>query len=88
MRGFCASRSTTSATSRRISGSPPVSRTLSTPSSVKVSTSWTISSALSMSSRGSQTYSSSGMQYWQRKLHMSISDTRRLFSGRPTPSLS
>jgi hypothetical protein len=34
-------------------------------------------------SRGSQTYSSSGMQYWQRKLQRSVTEMRRLRSGRP-----
>jgi len=48
--------------SRRRSGSPPVRRTLSTPSSMKTSTSRLISSNIKISSRGSQTYSSSGMQ--------------------------
>jgi hypothetical protein len=47
---------------RRSSGSPPVKRTFSTPTSVKASTRLTISSKLRMSPRGSQTYSFSGMQ--------------------------
>ena len=84
--GFAASRSTTSVTSRRRSGSPPVSRTLSTPSSLKTSTRSPICSTVRMSSRGNQTYSSSGIQYWQRRLHLSISETRRLLRGRPNVS--
>ncbi len=84
--GFAATRSTTSTTSRRSSGSPPVSRTLSTPSSLKTSTSSPISSTVRISSRGNQTYSSSGIQYWQRRLHLSISEMRRLLRGRPNVS--
>jgi hypothetical protein len=58
-----------------------VRRTRFTPSSVKRSTSRLVSSNDRRSSRGSQTYSSSGMQYWQRRLHRSVTDTRRLPSG-------
>jgi hypothetical protein len=53
--GFCAIMRTRAGTSRRSSGSPPVSRTLSTPSDRNTSTSALISSNRSTSSRGSQT---------------------------------
>ncbi len=45
-----------------------------------------ISSKCRTSSRGSQLYSSSGMQYSQRRLHRSVTDRRRLRSGRPRRS--
>ena len=51
-RGLPASRRTSRSRSRRSSGSPPVRRTLSTPRSVKTSTSWAISSKVSTSLAG------------------------------------
>jgi hypothetical protein len=41
-----------------------------------------ISSNVSRSRRGSQTYSASGMQYRHRRLHLSVTEIRRLRSGR------
>ncbi len=85
-RGLSARSRTSWSRSRRRSGSPPVRRTLWTPRSAKTSTSCAISSNVSTSSRGSQTYSSSGMQYWQRRLQRSVTDSRRLRSGRSSAS--
>ena len=56
------------------------------PAARKTSTSAEISSKCRTSSRGSQLYSSSGMQYSQRRLHRSVTDKRRLRSGRPRRS--
>ena len=81
-----ASIATRSGRSVRSRGSPPVIRTLSVPSAAKTSTRRSISSKVRMSSRGSQTYSASGMQYWHRRLHRSVTETRRLASGRPSRS--
>ncbi|CFS37010.1 Uncharacterised protein [Mycobacterium tuberculosis] len=50
------------ARSERISGSPPVSRILSTPTAINASTIRLISSTDSRSARGNQAYSASGMQ--------------------------
>ena len=86
--GLAASSRISRATSRRSSGSPPVSRTLSTPSSMKTSISRLISSKCRISSRGSQTYSSSGMQYAQRRLHRSVTEIRRFRSARPKTSVA
>ena len=78
-----------SGSSRRTSGSPPVSRTsvdahrgeqprpgARSPRSVRISL------------RSSQGSPSAGMQYWQRKLQRSVTDTRRSEIGRPWPSRS
>ena len=59
LRANCA---TSEGRSRRRSGSPPVRRMRSTPISPNRSVSCAVSSNDSTSSRGSQTYSSSGMQ--------------------------
>ena len=80
--GTAATRATSSGRCGRISGSPPVIRTRVTPSATNRSTRNSVSSKLSRSFRGSQTYSASGMQYWQRRLHRSVTDSRRLRSGR------
>jgi hypothetical protein len=80
--GLADSIETSSGTSLRRSGSPPVRRTLSTPRSEKTSTSVDISSNVSRSRFGSHTYSASGMQYRHRRLHLSVTDIRRLRSGR------
>ncbi len=45
-----------------------------------------ISSSVSTSARGSQSRPSAGMQYWQRRLHRSVSDTRRSVATRPYAS--
>ena len=75
--------------SRRTSGSPPVSRTSSIahrrPSA---RTSRSISSKLRTSARSSQGSPSAGMQYWQRKLQRSVTETRRSEIRRPWPSTS
>ena len=75
-----------SARSVRSSGSPPVMRTRSTPALAKTSTRKPISSNVRMSFLGSQTYSASGMQYWQRRLQRSVTEIRRLRSRRPSVS--
>src|SRR5579875_1932520 len=72
--------------SRRTSGSPPVSRTSCTPMPASRPTSRTISSKRSTSERSSQGSPSAGMQYWQRKLQRSVTDTRRSAIRRPWPS--
>src|SRR6478735_4471363 len=82
MPGMRLNDSTSAATFRRNRGSPPVRRTRSNPRPTNTRTSRSISSNERMSSRGSQTYSSSGMQYWQRRLQRSVTETRRLRSGR------
>ena len=53
---------------------------------MKTSTSRRSPRSCRISSRGSQTYSSSGMQYAQRRLHRSVTEMRRLRSGRPKTS--
>jgi len=63
IRGLRAIIPTKAERSRRTSGSPPVRRTLVTPSSAKMSTRRLASSNVRMPLRGSQTYSSSGIQY-------------------------
>src|SRR5229473_1612199 len=73
---------TSAGRSRRNSGSPPVRRMRSTPRLRKMSARALISSKWSRSSLGSHTYSASGMQYWQRKLHRSVTESRRFRSGR------
>ena len=60
--GRRASARTRVAISERSSGSPPVSRTLSTPSVQKMPVIRSSSSKVSSSFFGSQTYSGSGMQ--------------------------
>src|SRR4051794_15393735 len=74
--------------SRRTSGSPPVSRTSPTPMSASSVTSRTISSKLRTSSRSSHGSPSAGMQYWQRKLQRSVTETRTSEIRRPWPSIS
>src|SRR5665811_2571028 len=74
------------ARSRRTSGSPPVTRTFSTPIEASTPTRRTISSKLRISSRSSQGSPSAGMQYWQRKLQRSVTETRRSDIRRPWPS--
>ena len=73
--------------SRRTSGSPPVSRTSWTPIAANRATSRAISSKVRISSRSSHGRPSAGMQYWQRKLQRSVTDTRRSPISRPCPSL-
>src|SRR5260370_34522519 len=66
----------------RSNGSPPVSRTFVTPSPANTGTSRAISSNVRIDARGNHTYSSSGMQYRHRMLQRSVTETRRLASGR------
>ena len=47
-----------------------------------------VSSSVSTSARGSQSSPSAGMQYWQRRLQRSVSDTRRSVATRPYASPS
>ena len=63
--------------SRRTSGSPPVRRTSRTPIEASSATRRSISSKLRISSRSSHGRPSAGMQYWQRKLQRSVTETRR-----------
>ena len=72
--------------SRRASGSPPVSRTSVIPSRASRLTRRSISSKLSSSERSSQGMPSAGMQYRQRKLQRSVTETRRSVIGRPWAS--
>ena len=83
---LAAIRRNRSGSSRRRSGSPPVMRTLRTPTNANTSTKRLSSSNVRMSPRGSQVYSSSGMQYRHRRLHRSVTDRRRSRSGRPNVS--
>src|SRR5947209_7016531 len=73
-------------TSRSTSGPPPVSRTSCTPIRENSPVRRAISSKVRISSRSSQGRPSAGMQYWQRKLHRSVTETRRSPIGRPWPS--
>ena len=86
--GTAASIPTSTGTSRRTSGSPPVSRTSSTPIAARIPTSRVISSKESTWSRPSHSRPSAGMQYVQRKLHLSVTDTRTDLISRPQPSTS
>src|SRR5260221_3704960 len=83
-----ASIDTSFGNSRRTSGSPPVSRTSSTPISTKRRTSRSISSKARISARSSHGSPSAGMQYWQRKLQRSVTETRRSEIRRPWQSWS
>ena len=72
--------------SRRTSGSPPVRRTSWTPIAASSATIRAISSKLRISARSSHGSPSAGMQYWQRKLQRSVTDTRRSpICGRDRP---
>ena len=63
---------------RRSNGSPPVNRTSWMPSrSTPMPMSRMSSSSVSVSSVGIQSRPSAGMQYWQRRLQRSVSETRR-----------
>src|SRR5215207_5105047 len=85
---MAASIATSVGNSRRTSGSPPVSRTSLTPISAITRTTRAISSKLRISSRSSHGRPSAGMQYWQRKLQRSVTDTRRSEMRLPWPSWS
>ena len=63
-------------TPRLTSGSPPVTRTLVTPSSRQASAKVSISSRVRMWLL-SWNWMSSGMQYWQRKLQRSVTEILR-----------
>src|SRR3954471_21261858 len=86
--GITASIRTRSGRSRRIRGSPPVSRTSETPIAASRRTSRAVSSNVSTSSRGSHCSPSAGMQYVQRKLHLSVTEMRTLSICRPQLSTS
>ena len=90
MPGVWATWRTSTSRSRRSSGSPPVRRTLVTPSSAKTRISRPSSSKLSSSERGRKAWSgpnsSRGMQYGQRKLQRSVTETRRSRRGRASRS--
>ena len=76
--------------SRRTSGSPPVMRSLWTPSPTKIEASRVISSNDSTCSLGrnakSRPNTSAGMQYGQRKLQRSVTEIRRSRNARPKRS--
>ncbi len=72
-----ASRATSSTTWARTVGSPPVRRSLRTPSPTKIRARRSISSKLSRSARAWWAMPSSGTQYVQAKLQRSVTDTRR-----------
>src|SRR6476469_4333622 len=74
--------------SLRTSGSPPVRRTSPTPIEANSPTSRSISSKVRISERSSQGSPSAGMQYWQRKLQRSVTETRRSPIRLPCPSKS
>src|SRR5437763_16967466 len=59
-----------------------------TPIAVISATKRVISSKVRISLRSSQGRPSAGMQYWQRKLQRSVTETRRSEISRPCPSLS
>src|SRR5213082_899149 len=79
---------TSAGKSRRTSGSPPVSRTSVTPIEANSRTRRSISSNDSTAERSSHGSPSAGMQYWQRKLQRSVTETRRSEIRRPCPSKS
>jgi hypothetical protein len=62
--------------SRRTKGSPPVSRSLRTPSDTKAEQTRSSSSRLRISDLGRKVMSSA-MQYTQRKSQRSVTDTRK-----------
>src|SRR5437867_2028113 len=70
-----------------MSGSPPVNRTRVTPSKEKMCTRRVISSYVSRRPRCSHCIPSSGIQYRQRKLHLSVTEMRRLVTCRPNVSM-
>ncbi len=88
MPGTRASISTRRGNSRRTSGSPPVRRRSDTPIGAITLTRRSISSKLSTSVRSSHGRPSAGMQYWQRKLQRSVTETLRSEMRRPWPSKS
>jgi len=66
----------------RTNGSPPVMRNFLTPKPAKTRAVRAISSNVRICSRLIQGYSSSGMQYVQRKLQRSVMEMRKSSSGR------
>ena len=80
---MAASARTTSTTSGRSSGSPPVSRTSRTPSPTATRASRTSSSVLSSVGPLSHGTPSAGMQYVQRSEQRSVSEMRRSRCTRP-----
>ena len=87
MPGMPAMAATRRCRSRRTSGSPPVSRIERTPAVAAAATIAAISSYERISSRCSQGSPVSGMQYTQRRLHLSVTETRRYVIGRLKPSV-
>ena len=78
---------TTSSRCLATNGSPPVNRTLVMPSLVTAMRSRRVSSSVRSScSPGNQSSPSAGMQYVQRRLQRSVSDTRRSVATRPKVS--
>src|SRR5699024_536202 len=77
---------TTSTTSRRSNGSPPVSRTSTMPRAAATWATRESSSVVRMFSLESQGTPSAGMQYVQRRLHTSVREMRRSRCTRPKES--
>ena len=77
MPGTSDSMRTRSTTQRRASGSPPVTRTLRTPSVAAAATMSVSSSNVSRSRCARAGTPAAGMQYTQRQLHLSVTDRRR-----------
>ena len=69
-------------------GSPPVTLIDRTPSPTKMPSSRVDSSNVRISLFGSQASPSAGMQYVQRKLQRSVTETRRSSAIRPNESTS
>ena len=74
--------------SARTVGSPPVTLIERTPSPTKMPSRRADSSNVRISLLGSQASPSAGMQYVQRKLHRSVTETRRSSAIRPNESIS
>src|SRR3954451_24089695 len=74
--------------SRRTSGSPPVRRRSPTPIDTNSRTRRWTSSKVRIAERSSHGSPSAGMQYWQRKLQRSVTETRRSPIRLPCPSKS
>ena len=81
-------RETISTMSGRSSGSPPVRRISSIPCETPTSMMEINSSVVRSSSDGNHAAKSCGMQYVQRKLQRSVSETRRSLWPRPYVSIN
>ena len=75
--GTLAMRATISTRSARSVGSPPVRRNLRKPTATAARTTCSISAAVSRSGAGRKRRPVSGMQYTQRRLQWSVSESRK-----------